>query len=92
MEQVHTHNIDFRETLHSPWFQTSAAILIIYTLFSGITQRRLVILYRRFFLDFLAVEDGTGMLSRNVGKIYHSTLCNIAEDRISQLYTGYFFN
>jgi hypothetical protein len=58
-------------------------------LFSGITQRLIVILYRRFgaayrshlqgsgsprrskkklFLDFLTLEDGTDMLSRNVGK------------------------
>jgi hypothetical protein len=47
----------------------------------GITQRRLVILHRRFgttyrfifkgselFLEFLTLEDGTDMLSRNVGE------------------------
>jgi hypothetical protein len=48
-----------------------------------ITQRRVVILYRRFWtiyliikgqevqeekVDFLTLEDGTDMLSRNVGK------------------------
>jgi hypothetical protein len=53
-------------------------------LFRGITQRRVVILYWRFgtayqshlqgsrspriFLDFLMLEDGTNMLSQNIGK------------------------
>jgi hypothetical protein len=62
-------------------------MLMTSALFWDITQRRVVILYRRFgttyrsnlkgssyhevmksFLDFLTREDGTDMLSRNVGK------------------------
>jgi hypothetical protein len=61
------------------WFQASAAMLTTSELFWDITQRRMVIIYRRFgityrsylegfFLDFLTLEDGTDMLYRNVGK------------------------
>jgi hypothetical protein len=51
-----------------------------FALFLDITQRRAVILYRRFgttyrshlngqgVQDFLTLEDGTDRLSRNVGK------------------------
>jgi hypothetical protein len=46
----------------------------IYTLFWDITQRRVVILYRRFGTtyrsNFLTLEDGTDMLSRNIGKVF----------------------
>jgi hypothetical protein len=35
-------------------------------------------------LDFLPLADGTDMLSRNVGKDYHSTLRNTPEERRSQ--------
>ena len=31
-----------------------------------------------FYLDFLTLEDGTDTLSRNVGKLYHTTLRNEA--------------
>jgi hypothetical protein len=54
--------------------QASAAMLMRYDLFWDITQRRVVIPYRRFghiFKSqeyFLALEDGTDTLSRNVGK------------------------
>jgi hypothetical protein len=33
-----------------------------------ITRRRVEIVYRSFFLDFLALEDRSDTLSRNVGK------------------------
>ena len=45
---------------------------VISVLFFDITQRIVASPYRLFgtcfFLDFLKLEDGTGMLSRNVGK------------------------
>jgi hypothetical protein len=39
-------------------------------------------------LVFLTLKDGTDRLSRNVGKNYHLTLCNIAEERRSHLHRG----
>jgi hypothetical protein len=38
----------FRHKLRYPWFQASAAMLMRFALFWGITQRRVLILYRRF--------------------------------------------
>jgi hypothetical protein len=60
------------------WFQASAAMLVGYSFFWGITQRRVVIFYLRFWktrrlhrslldLDFLNLEYGTDWMSRNVG-------------------------
>jgi hypothetical protein len=37
-------------------------------LFWDIAQRRVGVVYRRFVLDFLALENGTDTLSRIVGK------------------------
>jgi hypothetical protein len=60
----------------TPWLQAFAAITMGSALFWDITQRRVIILYRRFrttyrtsllFLDFLTLEDGTDTLWRNVG-------------------------
>jgi hypothetical protein len=84
-----------RLTVH-PWFQASAAMLMRSTLFWDVTRRRVVILYRRFGTmyqshlqgsgsprrkDFLTPEDGNDTLSRKSVKDYHSTLCNIPEER-----------
>jgi hypothetical protein len=62
-------------------YPASAAMLVISALFWGITQRLMVIVYRRFWTtyrsqieevqkkkDFLILEDRTDTLSRNVGK------------------------
>jgi hypothetical protein len=61
-----------------PWFQASASKQMRSELFWDFRQRRMVIPYRRFgttyqtriqaFLGVLTLEDGTDILSRNVGK------------------------
>jgi hypothetical protein len=74
------------------------------SLFWDVTQRRLVISYRRFgttyrfhlqrsskprfLLDYLTHEDGSDRLSRNVGN-YQSTLRNIPEERRSDMNLHY---
>jgi hypothetical protein len=70
----------FWKSVCDPWFQASAAMMMRSALFWGVTQGRVVILYRRFGTtyrsrlqgsrnsDFLTLEDGTDTLSRNVGE------------------------
>jgi hypothetical protein len=41
-----------------------------------------------FSLDCLILEDGTDTLSGNVGKGYHSMLCNTPEDHRSHQHRG----
>jgi hypothetical protein len=69
-------------------------------LFWYVTRLRLVIGYWRFrtayrshiqrasSLDCLIIEDGSDRVSRNVGKNYQSTLCNIPEERRFQIHCG----
>jgi hypothetical protein len=66
--------------INFPWFQASAAMLRGFLLFWDITQRRMVIRYRRVGSMYrshlqgsrsprrITLEDGTGTLSRNVCK------------------------
>jgi hypothetical protein len=81
------------------WFEASAAMLVRFALFSDITQRRAVILYRRFGSTYPSHLQGsksprplnmgpTGCPETSV-KYYHSTLHNIREERKSQLYASF---
>jgi hypothetical protein len=54
-------------------------------LFWGVTQRRMVIPYQSFFLHFLTLEDGTDMLSRNVGRLI-SLRCVISQKNTGIIY------
>jgi hypothetical protein len=66
------------------WFQASASMLMRSTLFWDITQRRAVILYRRFGTKYRPRFQGSisliGCPETSV-KDYHSTLRNIPEER-----------
>ena len=100
---LHTWNI----SRSAEWISTKVYIEFIkifqrYSLFRYVTQRRLVISYRRFgtnyrshlqgstcprSLNSLTLEDKTKGLSRNVDD-YWSTLRNIPEERRCHLHRG----
>jgi hypothetical protein len=80
--------------IHYPLFQASAVMLMRSALFWGITQRRVVILYRRFGTTYRSNLEGSWTSGPyKMGQIrcpetsvkdYHSTLRYTSEERTSQ--------